>query len=419
MNKHHRPLHLVLALTFILAACSSSNLSSEIPVPPNSGSTAEPAAQEPTLTPTETPTSTPVPQTSFPDPSAYQWVVIAEGFIRPLLLTNAGDGSNRLFVVEQDGIIRVIENGATLAEPFLNIEENVGSGGNEQGLLGLAFHPDYENNGYFYVNYTGLDGNTVIARFQVSADPNVADAASETQLLTVAQPYENHNGGNLIFGPDGYLYIGLGDGGSGGDPQGNGQDLETLLGKMLRIDVNSGEPFAIPADNPFANGGGLPEIWAYGLRNPWRFSFDRSTGDLYIADVGQGQWEEISFLPGGIVGGSNFGWNYFEGTHVYQGAAPEGASFVPPVTEYDHSGRCSVTGGFVYRGPSLPEWTGIYIYGDYCSGEVMGLFQQPDGAWVSQVLFTQPSFITSFGEDEAGELYLVDRNGIIFQLQAN
>jgi glucose/arabinose dehydrogenase len=355
----------------------------------------------------------------FGDASQYSWNPIASGFSQPLLVTHAGDGSGRLFVVEQHGMIWVIENGMQLAEPFLDIRFEVGSGGNEQGLLGLAFDPNFASNGYFYVNYTGLGGNTVIARFQVSDNPNIANPDSEAPMLYVAQPYANHNGGHLEFGPDGYLYIGLGDGGSGGDPAGNGQSLETHLGKMLRIDVTQGEPYAIPPDNPFANGGGLPEIWAYGLRNPWRFSFDRATGDLYIADVGQGEWEEIDFLPGGIAGGSNLGWDYFEGTHPYEGTPPDGANFIGPVVEYDHGARCSVTGGYVYRGAALPAWNGVYFYGDFCSGEVMGLYQQADGAWQNEVLWDTSALITSFGLDEAGELYLVDRSGGIYQLQAN
>lgn len=374
------------------------------------------ATTEPTET--STPTSTPIPAASFADPAAYAWNLIADGFNSPILVTNAGDGSGRLFVVEQPGVIWVVAKGTPLADPFLDIRGQVGSQGNEQGLLGLAFHPDYESNGFFYVNYTDGSGDTVISRFQVSADANIADAASEHILLQVAQPAANHNGGDLEFGPDGYLYAGLGDGGNQGDPNGNGQSLETLLGKMLRIDVNGGDPYTIPADNPFANGGGLPEIWATGLRNPWRFSFDRATGDLYIADVGQGQWEEVNFLPGGIAGGSNFGWNYFEGTHTYEGEAPSDINFVFPVTEYEHGARCSITGGHVYRGAALPAWQGVYFYGDFCSGEILGLLQHADGSWESQLLYLLDINITSFGLDENGELYVVDRGGGIYQLQA-
>lgn len=357
-----------------------------------------------------------LPSASFPDPAGYTWNLVAEGFRQPLLLTHATDGSGRIFVVGQNGDIQIIENGAPRAEAFLDITERVGSSGNEQGLLGLAFHLDYENNGIFFVHYTDLNGDTVISRFQVSGDANVADPSSETILLQYDQPYPNHNGGQIEFGPDGYLYIGLGDGGSGGDPHGNGQSLETLLGKILRIDVNSGPPYGIPGDNPFVNGGGLPEIWAYGLRNPWRFSFDRATGNMFIGDVGQGEWEEIDFLPAGIVGGANFGWNYLEGTHPYEGEAPEG--LITPVTEYNHGSGCSVTGGYVYRGAALPEWQGVYLYGDFCSGQIFGLVQHEDGTWESRPLFSTDFQITSFGEDESGELYVLDRGGGVYQLQS-
>ena len=407
-----------------LAGCGRStnqgnivqNISTAISeVLPTQGPSDTPA---PTATETPLPSPTPLPQPTFPDPAAFTWALVAEGFQRPLLLTNAADGSGRLFVVGQNGLIWVVENGVTLADPFLDIVSQVGSSGNEQGLLGLAFHPDYQQNGSFYVNYTDVNGDTVISRFQVSSNPNQADPSSETILLQVDQPYPNHNGGHLEFGPDGYLYFGLGDGGSGGDPLGNGQSLDTLLGKLLRVDVNSATPYGIPPDNPFANGGGLPEIWAYGLRNPWRFSFDAATGDLYIADVGQGEWEEVDYLPGGIAGGENFGWNYFEGNHPYQGTPPEGVQLINPITEYRHEGRCSVTGGYVYRGAMLPQWQGVYIYGDYCSGEVFGLLQNPDGAWESRVLYQLPISITSFGLDENGEIYVVDRGGGVYQLQA-
>jgi glucose/arabinose dehydrogenase len=221
----------------------------------------------------------------------------------------------------------------------------------------------------------------------------------------------------LAFGPDGYLYIGLGDGGSAGDPQGNGQSLQTLLGKLLRIDVDQGDPYAIPADNPFASGGGKPEIWAYGLRNPWRFSFDAQTGDIYIGDVGQNQWEEVNFLEAGSPGGVNFGWNFREGTHPYQGAPSEGLSLVDPVAEYEHSLGCSVTGGEVYRGMNLPGWEGVYLYGDYCSGNSWGLLRSADGTWQSQLLFTTGFTIASFGVDDDGEIYLLDlQQGDIYRL---
>jgi glucose/arabinose dehydrogenase len=413
-----RPKHLFLFALIFLAACYRGAATQDV----TSGIGSEPTPEQIVVTntvpppPTETPSPTPLPSPSFPDPAGYGWNLVAEGFRRPLLLTHAGDGSGRIFVVGQDGGIWIVENGAPRVEAFLDITEQVGSSGNEQGLLGLAFHPDYENNGIFFVHYSDLNGDTVVSRFQVSGDANLADPASETILLQYDQPYPNHNGGQIEFGPDGYLYIGLGDGGSGGDPQGNGQSLDTLLGKILRIDVNSGSPYGIPADNPFVNDGGLPEIWAYGLRNPWRFSFDRATGDLFIGDVGQGEWEEIDFLPAGIVGGTNLGWNYLEGTHPYEGEAPDG--LVPPVTEYNHGSGCSVTGGYVYRGAAMPEWQGVYIYGDYCSGQIFGLVQHEDGAWESRLLFETGFELTSFGEDESGELYALDRGGSVYQLQA-
>lgn len=412
----------LLLVLLLLSGCYQPSANQDTPLDADPAFTAESPPQDSTSEAPAT-TETPVPHTSlpsasFPDPAAYTWGLVAEGFSQPLLLTHAADGSGRAFVVGQNGDIQIIENGGPRAEAFLDISERVGSRGNEQGLLGLAFHPDYENNGTFYVHYTDLNGDTVVSRFQVSGDANVADGNSETILLQYDQPYPNHNGGQIEFGPDGFLYIGLGDGGSGGDPHGNGQSLDTLLGKMLRIDVNSGSPYGIPADNPFANGGGLPEIWAYGLRNPWRFSFDRATGDLYIGDVGQGEWEEIDFLPGGIAGGANLGWSYFEGTHTYQGGAPEGVSLIGPVAEYNHGSGCSVTGGYVYRGAALPEWQGVYIYGDFCSGLIFGLVQHEDGAWESRLLFETNFQITSFGEDETGELYVLDRAGGVYQLQS-
>lgn len=352
---------------------------------------------------TETPAST----TTFPDPNAYTWQQLdIPSLQRPVDLQ--ADGSGRLFVIEKVGRIRILENGQLLETPFLDITDQVGSNGNEQGLLGLAFHPNYQENGRFFVNYTDTRGDTVIARFQVSNDPNIADADSETQLFGYDQPFPNHNGGVMVFGSDGYLYIGSGDGGGGGDPFGNAQNTEAMLGKILRVDVDSAEPVAVPPDNPFGN-----EVWAYGLRNPWRISFDRETGDLYIGDVGQGAWEEIDFLPTGSPGGANFGWDHREGAHDYEGGGPEG--MIDPVAEYGHpEGGCSVTGGYVYRG-SMPEWNGIYLYGDYCTGMIWGLLQM-DGAWQNQLLFDVDVTITSFGQDEAGELYLLSDTGQIFRL---
>jgi glucose/arabinose dehydrogenase len=332
-------------------------------------------------------------------------------------IANAGDGSGRLFVLVRSGAIRVIRGGKLLDAPFLDITNKVGSRGSEQGLLGIAFHPKYSQNGFFYINYTDLNGNTVIARYHANAGSDQADPASETVLLHVRQPFPNHNGGGMAFGPDGYLYLGLGDGGSQGDPQGNAQSTQSLLGKLLRLDVDRGSPYAIPADNPFAKGGGLPEIWAYGLRNPWRFSFDAQTHDLYIADVGQDTYEEIDFLPAGAPAGANFGWRYREGMHPYGGDVPAGVKMIDPIYEYTHQqGGCSVTGGYVYRGKALPAWQGVYLFADYCTGYVWGLIRGTDGAWTGEVLFQTGLAITSFGVDEQGELYLADQRSGLFEL---
>ncbi len=429
---HHMFALALFWVTAALAACAPPALEapSATPTRPQAQPTATslqpdtatpvpetPTPLPPTATPQIEPTATAVLWASeLPDEISYAWQFVAGGFSKPLDLTHAGDGSGRLFVVEQPGTIRVIQDANVLPEPFLDIRERVGDRANEQGLLGLAFHPRYAENGYFYVNYTDQNGNTVIARFQVTGDLNRADPGSETQLLRVTQPYANHNGGALAFGPDGNLYIGLGDGGAAGDPQGHGQSVDSLLGKVLRIDVDSGEPYAIPSDNPFAGGGGRTEIWAYGLRNPWRLSFDRLTGDLYIGDVGQNSIEEIDFLPAGTPGGVNFGWSYREGSADYSGVVPADAELIPPVAEYGHGQGCSVTGGQVYRGQQLPAWQGVYVFGDYCSGLVWGLLRGAGGTWQSDILFRLSARISSFGTDESGEVYLVDHGGSVLQL---
>ncbi|MCK6582588.1 MAG: PQQ-dependent sugar dehydrogenase [Anaerolineales bacterium] len=343
---------------------------------------------------------------SFPDPSGFTWIPILSGLDRPVDVQSAFDGSGRLFVIEKYGAIRIYKDGQLNPQPFLNIDDRVNDEGNEMGLLGLAFHPQYESNGHFYVNYTGAGGHTRISRFQASGD--TADPVSELVMMVVEQPYRNHNGGALAFGPDGFLYIGLGDGGSGGDPMKNGQNKGSLLGKILRIDVNNGDTYSIPADNPFGN-----EVWAYGLRNPWRLSFDRVTGDLWIGDVGQNQYEEIDYLPAGSPGGANFGWSLMEGNHGYDTIVPQ-PGLLLPAAEYSHDFGCSVTGGYVYRG-SMPEWYGVYVYGDYCSGTIWGLIPV-DGQWQSQVMFEAVATITSFGEDESGELYFSSDNGSVYIL---
>lgn len=360
-------------------------------------------------------------QTTPPTEDSFQLVEVASGFQRPLYVTGAGDDSGRLFVVSQYGQIYIVQDGAPLEQPFLDIQPRITSAGNEQGLLGLAFHPDYEENGTFYVNYSEAGtGNTVVARYSVSADnPNTADPDSEVRLLYVEQPYPNHNGGHLQFGPDGYLYIGLGDGGSQGDPQLNGQNPSTLLGSILRIDVDGGDPYGIPADNPFADGAnGAPEVWLYGVRNPWRYSFDRETGDLYVGDVGQNQYEEVSFIPAG-VGGANLGWNLYEGLHPYSGV-PAPADVVMPFTEYSHAQGISITGGYVYRGSLAPALQGIYLYADFGSGRIWYAFRDDSGTWVSDVLVgSTGEAISSFGEDDAGELYLTSFNGGVWRFESN
>lgn len=377
----------------------------------------------PALTPTYTeilldPTSTSLPPASvvsFPDPALFTWQVLASELQAPVAISHAKDNTGRLFFVEKAGRIRIFKDGSLVDEPFLDIRERVGSKSSEQGLLGLDFHPAYKDNGSFFVNYTDPDGNTIISRFRVRQDnPNQADPGSEERLIAIQQPYPNHNGGSVVFGPDGALYLGLGDGGAGGDPQDNAENPDTLLGKILRINVDTEQSYSIPADNPFVNGGGKPEIWALGLRNPWRFSFDRLTGELYIADVGQNQWEEINFLPAGSPGGANFGWDFLEGTHPFEGIPPAG--LVPPVFEYDHSQGCSVTGGYVYRGSSLPELNGIYLFGDYCSGNIWGLLRTDQETWQAELLFRVTGNLTSFGEDENGEIYLAAYPGELMKL---
>ncbi len=378
-------------------------------------------------TPTAVPTDTPIPVTPTSTPVPFQPVeqirltpVITDGLRLPLYLTHAGDG--RLFVVQQNGVIRIIQDGVVLSEPFLEIRDRVGAEANEQGLLSVAFHPQYVQNGYFFVNYTNLAFDTVISRFQVSAtDPNLADPASEKIMLTIEQPYANHNGGLVKFGPDGYLYIGMGDGGSQGDPENRAQDGRDLLGKILRIDVNVPEdiPYGIPETNPFVGDDTFrSEIWALGLRNPWRFSFDRETADFYMADVGQNQWEEVNFRPADNLGGENYGWNRMEGTHCYQQSNCEPTGLILPIFEYEHSQGCSVTGGYVYRGQQYPALRGNYFVADYCTGFIWRLFPLADGTWDALKVLESGRVIASFGEDAAGELYVVDHNGGVYQVQS-
>jgi glucose/arabinose dehydrogenase len=338
-----------------------------------------------------------------------------EGFRSPLAAVSAKDGSGRLFVVEQGGLIRIVRDGAILPDPFLDLSGEISSGG-EQGLLGLAFHPDFPTDPRFFVDYTDTNGDTRVSSFTVDASkPDVADPASEKRLLFVDQPYANHNGGALAFGPDGDLYIGMGDGGSGGDPHENGQKLSTMLGKILRIDVDGATgdaAYKIPADNPFVNTAGAePAIFLYGLRNPWRLSFDRATGDLWIGDVGQSAWEEIDVARAG-TSGENFGWNRMEGAHCFRpdnGCDQTGLTL--PVAEYSHAVGCTVIGGYVYRGSDQKALAGSYLFGDYCSGTIWAIDPAGDGLREPTVVAETDASISSFGEDEAGELYVTDISG--------
>jgi glucose/arabinose dehydrogenase len=337
--------------------------------------------------------------------------VVATGFNQPLFLTHAGDDSGRMFVVEKGGRIYILRGGQRVGRPFLDISDLVRSNGYEQGLLGLAFHPEYRNNGYFFVNYTDRSGHTVVARYQVSAsDPNIADPSSATVIMRIEQPFANHNGGMIAFGPDKYLYIGTGDGGSANDPLRAGQDTRTRLGKILRIDVDHGTPYGIPLDNPFADGrDGLPEIWTYGWRNPWRFSFDLLTGDMYVGDVGQNAWEEISFERAGSPGGLNYGWNIMEASHCFQPPANcNREGLVMPIAEYGRSQGISVTGGYVYRGTAFPRMQGTYFFADFGSTRLWALQEVAPDQWGMAELLSTGFAVSSFGEDEAGELYLTD-----------
>jgi len=344
---------------------------------------------------------------------------VAAGLSAPLYLT-APAADPRLFVVEKTGGIRIIKDGFLLETPFLDVTAKV-SGDGEQGLLGLAFDPEYAANGRFVVHYTDLAGNTVLSRFQVSADPDRADPASEQLILAAAQPGSNHNGGQVTFGPDGLLYLGLGDGGGSGDPEGRGQSLTDLLGSILRIDVRTGDPYTTPADNPFVgNPAARAEVWSYGLRNPWRFSFDRATGDLYIADVGEGQWEEIdvSTQADGAGKGVNYGWSVMEGSRCFRSPGCDQTGLTLPVFEYSHQEGCSVTGGYVYRGSAIPALEGHYFYSDFCQGWVRSL-RYAGGAVTDEASWPTLSpggSILSFGEDSAGELYILQASGGVFKI---
>lgn len=392
-------------------------------LPPTAEQTPTSLARETTVADaTEEPTAAPTVPTTFAVSSITLEPIVTAGLEKVTFITHADD--ERLFVLEQVGRIRIVQDGQVIPQPYLDITDRVGSVSSEQGLLGLAFHPDYATHGathegHFFINYTDYSGNSHISRFSVSSDdPNRADPQSEVDYLTQNQPYPNHNGGSLAFGPDGYLYAGLGDGGSANDPLRAGQDLSTLLGKILRLDVNSTiDEYAIPPDNPFVGvADARPEIWAYGLRNPWRFSFDRSTGDFYVADVGQNQWEEINFQSSKSTGGENYGWRTMEGKHCFEADTCDQNGLVLPIFDYDHGQGCSVTGGYVYRGQQYPPLTGNYFLTDYCTGTIWRLFQQSN-EWQADMVLETDLVISTFGEDVNGELYVVNYwNGSIFRL---
>lgn len=417
-------------LLVLLTACQTNTPEAVAPTEPLP--TATPAATDAPPTPTLAPivvevTSESILPTATPEPIVEQETSVslatsvtlqkvADGFNLPVYLTHAGD--ERLLVVEKHGVVSIISDGVRQADLFLDIEDRVNSRSNEQGLLGMAFHPDFRTNQRLFVYYTDGTNAVVISEFSAAEDLNSADSDSERILLTIPQPYRNHNGGALEFGPDGYLYIGLGDGGSANDPDYNGLDRSTLLGSILRIDVDSGDPYGIPADNPFVGDDvAKHEIWAYGIRNAWRISFDSATGDLFIGDVGQNEWEEVSWQPAASTGGENYGWNAWEGTHCFTNECDAFADATQPIIEYSHADGCSVTGGYVYRGSVSPSLVGNYVYGDFCSGNIWGAIPTGDG-WQTALLANSGFFISSFGVDANNELYVLDYQGVVYRVSA-
>ncbi len=403
---------LATTMTLTLTACSASR---------------PPVATPTRVVPAETVASQ-VVDTQAVRPPAPAWpkvklTPIVSGLSQPVYVTSAGDGTSRLFIVEKTGTIRVVKNGTLLPKPFLDVSSLV-SGGSEQGLLGLAFPPGFAQSGRFYIDYTDVSGTTVVARYHAAPGADVADGTAPRRILTIAHPgFGNHNGGCLQFGPDGYLYQGMGDGGSGGDPPGNAQNPGRLLGKMLRIDpegavkAGSAKPYLIPPTNPFARRARYrPEIWLLGMRNPWRYSFDRLTGQLWIGDVGQDLWEEIDLLPRG-AGGSNMGWNLWEGNHPYPpGSTPSRAGFTFPIGEYGHPYGEALIGGYRYRGPTL-AWNGLYFFGDEVKQWLGAMRQLPTGQWQRVKLLDLGWPVSSFGQDAAGNIYACDlANGRVYRL---
>ena len=421
----------IACLALLIAACTSTAASTPRPALPPSVSISSPtvsvaATSTPLRKPPLTSQPTAVGATAAPAAFSISLEPLVSGLERPTYLTDASDDSGRLFVTEQPGRIRIIQKGQLLDQPFLDITDRVSSDANERGLLSVAFSPNYTSNGQFFVYYVRQQDEAVtIARFTVSAnDPNMADPNSETILLTIDHPVSNHNGGQLQFGPDGYLYIGVGDGGGQGDQHGqfgNWQNRNVLLGKLLRLDVSGAQAYAIPPSNPFVNIKDVrPEIWAYGLRNPWRFSFDRVTHDLYIADVGQDLYEEIDLQSASSKGGENYGWRSMEGLHCYNPSSGcDQSGMVLPIAEYNHAyGGCAITGGYVYRGTQYPALNDLYFFADYCSGKIWSLQRDASGQWPMTERLDSGVLITSFGEDQAGELYVVDQKGAIDRLVA-
>jgi glucose/arabinose dehydrogenase len=345
---------------------------------------------------------------------------IARGLSSPVFITHSGDNNGRLFVLEQTGRIRVIRKGVLQSAPFLDLRSKVSTGG-ERGLLGIAFHPDYSWNRKFYVNYTDRTGATVVAQY-LRSTTNASRAETTAKIvLRIPQPYANHNGGMLAFGPDRHLYIGMGDGGSAGDPGNRAQNLDSLFGKILRINIDTSKAYAVPPTNPYVGRAGNDLVWSRGLRNPWRFSFDRGNGNLWIGDVGQKRYEEINRTTGATPGrGTNFGWRQMEGNHCYNpstGCRTTGMHM--PITVYGHSEGCSVTGGYVYRGAAYPDLQGVYLFGDYCSGKIWGIDAAGPAAQTPKLLFDTTTRLTSFGEDQAGNLYIVDHAGDIWLVKDN
>lgn len=405
---HPRRFHRVLLAGTVMAVLACGGVTTS----PSGPADSAPADGLPSPTSTAIPTSAP----TTPEPSASGAAVrldlVTTGLDSPVDVVAADDGTDRIFVVEQGGRIRVIRDGALVEQPFLDIADRLTAGG-EQGLLGLALHPDFPNDPRFFVDYTDRDGDTVVSSFTLSLDADSADPESELVLIRIDQPYPNHNGGAVVFGPDGMLYIAMGDGGSGGDPHGNGQRLDTRLAKILRIDVDvpAGQdpPYDVPPDNPFiATTGALPEIWHTGVRNPWRIRFDPATGDLWIGDVGQGAWEEIDVARNGQKG-LNFGWNRMEGFECYEASAGcDESGLTAPVAAYGHDLGCAVVGGVIVHDPSQPTLDGRYLFADECSGNIWLMDPTGDGRREPSLALESAGRISAIGQSESGAVYLVD-----------